>query len=319
MTDRIGRVAGRVGNEAYYLGWCMRSGMLGVASPLRVAQGAKAFLDYGMLGGVSMVPTTLHPKRTAIIDDRGEITYRELNDRINAIATAWLATGLKAGDGVAMLIRNHRGFFEAVFAAARCGARVILMNTGFSGPQVREVAAREGVDMMVYDEEFEPVVKGLELRFGGYRAWLDSRFHDPDTLDHLVATTEPKAPPKPAHPPRLVILTSGTTGAPKGAGRDVPVSLSPVGGPAQQGPVPLRRRLDGLGAALPRARPQPGGHADGAVRHPGAATAVHSRRRTRHARCPWRQQLGGRAGDAPARARAGPGALGEPRHLVAAG
>ena len=113
------------------------------------------------------------------------------------------------------------------------------MNTGFSGPQVREVVAREGVDLFVYDEEFEPLIAELELRHGRFRAWLDSRHEDGDTLDALIAARRPRvAPPKPAHAPRLVILTSGTTGTPKGAGRDVPISLSPVGGPLSK--VPFR-------------------------------------------------------------------------------
>src|SRR5262249_42484502 len=160
----------------------------------------------------------------------------ELDDRVNAIATAWIEQGLKPRDGVAIMTRNHRGFLEALFAAARCGARVILMNTGFSRPQVSEVALREGVDLFVYDEEFESLVADLELQHGRYRAWLDTREDGDDTLDALIASTPPRKPPKPARTPRLVILTSGTTGTPKGAGRDVPFSLSPVGGPLSKVP-----------------------------------------------------------------------------------
>ena len=76
--------------------------------------------------------------------------------------------GLKPSDGVAIMTRNHRGFLEALFAAAKCGARVVLMNTGFSAPQVSEVASREGVDLFVYDEEFEPLIADLELRRGAF-------------------------------------------------------------------------------------------------------------------------------------------------------
>jgi fatty-acyl-CoA synthase len=236
--ERAERLADRLGNEAYYLGCCFRSGMFGIESPQRVAQAGKALADYSMLGGCVAVAAIRHPDRTAVIDDRGEVTYRELEDRVNALANAWLASGLKARDGVAIMTRNHRGFLEAVFAAAKCGARVILMNTGFSAPQVTEVAGREGVDLFVYDEEFEPLMTELEPRFGRFRAWTDTRRQDSDTLDALIASSHPASPPKPSHAPRLVILTSGTTGTPKGAGRDVPVSLSPVGGPLSK--VPFR-------------------------------------------------------------------------------
>jgi fatty-acyl-CoA synthase len=236
--ERAGRLADRLGNEAYYLGYCFRSGMFGIESPQRVAQAGRALAEYGMLGGCVTVAAIRHPDRAAVIDERGQVTYRELDERVNALANAWIAAGLRPKDGVAILTRNHRGFLEALFAAAKCGARIVLMNTGFSAPQVTEVATREGVDLFVYDEEFEPLVTELELRFGRFRAWTDTREQDSDTLDALIAGSHPATPPKPAHPPRLVILTSGTTGTPKGAGRDVPISLSPVGGPLSK--VPFR-------------------------------------------------------------------------------
>ena len=235
---RAGKLADRFGNEAYYLGCCFRSGMFGIESPQRIAQAARALADYSMLGGCVAIAAIRHPDRVAVIDERGEVTYRELDERVNALANAWIAAGLRPKDGVAILTRNHRGFLEALFAAAKCGARIVLMNTGFSAPQVSEVAAREGVDLFVYDEEFEPLVSELEPRLGRFRAWTDTRPEDSDTLDAVIAGSHPKPPHKPAHAPRLVILTSGTTGTPKGAGRDIPISLSPVGGPLSK--VPFR-------------------------------------------------------------------------------
>ncbi len=235
---RAQRFADRFGNEAHYLEYCVRSGMLGIEPPQRLAQLARAFYDYGMLGGVVAIAAIRHPDKPAVIDERGALSYRELDERVNAIATAWLQRGLRAGDGVAVMTRNHGGFLEAVFAGARCGARVILLNSGFSGPQVREVVEREGVDLFVLDEEFESLTAGLEFRHGRYRAWVDTRADADDTLAALIASTPASRPPKPARAPRLVILTSGTTGTPKGAGRDVPVSLSPVGGPLSR--VPFR-------------------------------------------------------------------------------
>ena len=235
---RAQRFADRFRNEAHYLKYCVRSGMLGIEPPQRLAQLGRAFYDYGMLGGVVAIAAIRHPDKPAVIDERGAVSYRELDDRVNAIATAWLQRGLRAGDGVAVMTRNHGGFLEAVFAGAKCGARVILLNSGFSGPQVREVVEREGVDLFVLDEEFESLTTGLEFRHGRYRAWVDTREDADDTLAALIASTPATRPPKPARAPRLVILTSGTTGTPKGAGRDVPVSLSPVGGPLSR--VPFR-------------------------------------------------------------------------------
>jgi len=233
----------RLRNELYYVRVCFRCGMLGIESPVKLWRIARVFWDYGMLGGSVAIAAIRHPTTVAVVDDRGSITYRELDDRVNAIAASWITNGLKPGDGVGVLVRNHRGFVEAVLAASKCGARIILMNTGFAGPQIREVSEREGADLFVYDEEYEAELGGLEFRLGCYRAWCDTRQDADDTLDALVregsklAGTWPvPAPPKPARAPRLVILTSGTTGTPKGAGRDVPFSLAPVGGPLSRVP-----------------------------------------------------------------------------------
>ncbi len=237
--ERTSELAGRIGNEAHYFRCCVRSGMFGVEPPGRIAAVVKALADYGMLGGGVSVAAIRHPHRLAVIDERAGVSYRELDARVNALANAWRAAGLAAGDGVGIMARNHRGLLEALFAGAKCGARIVLMNTGFSGPQLREVAVREGVDLFVHDEEFGPLAAGLEPRLGRLRAWTE---HDDDaqhdTLQALIASASPAAPPKPACAPRLVLLTSGTTGTPKGAGRDVPLSLAPVGGPLSK--VPFR-------------------------------------------------------------------------------
>ena len=240
LRESAGRFAGRFGDEAFYAALCMRSGIVGPELPHRVVQMGLALERYGMLGGAVAVAGIRHRDHLAVIDEMGELTWGELDQRINAIALAWIEDGLQAGDGVGILCRNHRGMLEALFAAAKCGAKIVLMNTGFSGPQVREVAEREGVDLLVYDEEFEERLGDWEPRLGRLRGWLDSRLNDDDTLEALIASTPPRTPPKPAQGPRIVILTSGTTGTPKGAGRHVPLSLSPVGGPLSK--VPYRAR-----------------------------------------------------------------------------
>jgi len=235
----IQRVGRRARNEAYYVGMCFRSGLLAFNGPRATADVLLALRNFGMLGGAVVAAATRHPDRTAVIDDSGlSVTYRQLDERVNALANAWIRDGLKAGDAVAVLIRNHARFLETVFAAAKCGTRILLMNTGFSGPQIRDVLEREGVDLLVYDEEYEELFGDLTPPLGRWRAWLDTREDDPDTLAALIASAPSTPPPRPGRNAHLVILTSGTTGAPKGADREVPWSLAPVGGPLSR--VPFR-------------------------------------------------------------------------------
>ncbi len=199
----------------------------------------RAIERHGLLASSIAIGAIRHPDRVAIRDDRGDLSYRELHERANAVANGWHERGLRAGDGVAILVRNHRGFLEAAFGAILCGARVILLNTSFAGPQLREVAEREGTDLLVYDDEFAAIVEGLEPRCGRFRAWVDDPDGtDGDTLEALIAGASIASPPKAGRPAKLVILTSGTTGTPKGAPRDEPRSLAIVGGLLSR--IPLR-------------------------------------------------------------------------------
>jgi acyl-CoA synthetase (AMP-forming)/AMP-acid ligase II len=223
------KLAERAGDEAYFAAVCVRSGVVGIEPPRRVVKMLLEFERYGLLAGAIAVGALRHGDRAALIDERGELTYRELHESSSAIANAWRRRGLQPGEGVAILVRNHRGFLESVFAAAKCGARVILLNTSFAGPQIREVAGREGTDLLVYDDEYAEVLSGIDdPPRGGWRAWTDGP--GDDTLDALIADGDRRAPPRPRTAPRITILTSGTTGAPKGAPRSEPKSLGLLGG-----------------------------------------------------------------------------------------
>src|SRR5271154_1998392 len=154
------KLAERAGDEAYFAAISVRRGLLGPERPQRLAQLVRGFQRYGLIGGAVVAGALRHGDRAVMIDERGELTYKELDERSNALANAWRKGGLNAGDGVAILARNHRGFLEAVFAAAKCGARIVLLNTSFAGPQIREVATREGTDLLVYDEEYAETLAG---------------------------------------------------------------------------------------------------------------------------------------------------------------
>jgi fatty-acyl-CoA synthase len=223
------KLAERAGDEAYFAALCVRSGVVGIEPPHRLAKMLLAFERHGMLGGAVAVGAIRHGDQAAVIDERGELSYKELHERSNALANAWRAYGLEPGEGVAILVRNHRGFLESVFAAAKCGARVVLLNTSFAGPQIVEVATREGTDLLVYDDEYAEVLEGIEEPpRGRWRAWVDEP--GDDTLDALIDGGDTSAPPRPGTAPRITILTSGTTGTPKGAPRSEPKSLALIGG-----------------------------------------------------------------------------------------
>jgi fatty-acyl-CoA synthase len=189
--------------------------------------------EFGMIPALNARRT---PNRTAIIDDFGEITFSELDEAAHEVANGLLEKGVKGGDGVAILARNHRWFLIAVYGAARAGARIILLNSEFSGPQIKEVSEREGAKLIIYDDEYFQAVSKAEPELGKLRALgINPDKDEPsgstdETLEDFVARNSGKPAPKVTKHSSIIILTSGTTGTPKGANRSTPPSLAPIGG-----------------------------------------------------------------------------------------
>src|SRR5438067_7582344 len=92
-----GKLAGRVGDEAYYVRLCVRSGIGGLGLPHRLPKMLRAFERYGMLAGAVTVGAIRHGDRIAVRDELGDLTFRELDQRSNALANAWREQGLAAG------------------------------------------------------------------------------------------------------------------------------------------------------------------------------------------------------------------------------
>ncbi|MFD6353665.1 acyl-CoA synthetase [Nocardia tengchongensis] len=221
-----------VGERAYLEAESARlavgAGLARVESPVALVAAATAMLRYGTLAAGLRLSAARFGGRTAVIDELGELTFAELEDRSNRLANAWRERGLKPREGVAVLARNHRGLLDAIFAAAKCGARIILLNTDFAAPQIRDVASREGTDLLVYDDEYADLLGEVRPKRGSYRAWTEQPRED--SLEFLIATGSPDAPPAPGAEPKIILLTSGTTGTPKGAPRAEPKSLLSLGG-----------------------------------------------------------------------------------------
>jgi acyl-CoA synthetase (AMP-forming)/AMP-acid ligase II len=221
------------------LGSLASTRLLGPVRPDRMVQMALAPLRVG-LGPATIVAlgAARHPDHPALIDERGTLTYGELDRRSAGVAAGLRRDfGIGPDRGLALMCRNHRGFLEGLFAASRCGADLLLLNTDFSGPQLAEVVEREGPSVVIHDAEFTDAIE--RAGFGERRiiAWHD-RYLKAPTLDALIERGG--RPPRNHHASRFVLLTSGTTGAPKGAPRAP--SASALLGPwtALTGRVPLR-------------------------------------------------------------------------------
>ncbi|HYH32750.1 MAG TPA: AMP-binding protein [Pseudonocardia sp.] len=190
----------------------------------------------GMVGGLARYGLSItagyaagaarHPDRDAVVDDDGTLTFAELASWTDAVARGLAASGAGPGTRLGVLCRNHRGAIAAQVAAGKVGADAVLLNTGLSAGQLREVAGELDLHTVVADEEFRPALEGLPEHC---RVVTDTDLDDLDGPGPL-----PRRPPA-GH---TIVLTSGTTGTPKGARRPPLHSISPAA--AILSAIPLR-------------------------------------------------------------------------------
>jgi len=227
---------GRGAAELHYARKMFEAGALRLESPQAMAAMLADIRRWGEFGMIPALNARRHPDHVAVIDDDGEMTFGELDRAAHAVANGLRAKGVKGGDGVALLIRNHRWFLVGVYGAARVGARIILLNSEFSGPQIKEVSEREGARVIIYDDEYTAAVAQAEPALGKFRALATNPDSEEpsgstdDTLADLIARSSKQPAPKVTKHSSVIILTSGTTGTPKGANRSTPPSLAPIGG-----------------------------------------------------------------------------------------
>jgi acyl-CoA synthetase (AMP-forming)/AMP-acid ligase II len=192
----------------------------GLLNPRFVISYARAAIEHGQSLAMGIAAATrMRPDDVAIIDDSGRLLFAELENRVFSIAAGLREAGVGPGHNVGILCRNHRGFIEATVAVSAVGGDALFLNTGFAGPQLADVLARENAKTLIYDEEFSNTVEAHAGECQRFLAWSQSDSPVP-TLDDLARAHPPTAPARLSKAGAVTILTSGTTGTPKGAARD---------------------------------------------------------------------------------------------------
>jgi acyl-CoA synthetase (AMP-forming)/AMP-acid ligase II len=238
----VQHVLDRVSHSAQAIKVLAEAGVIRPMRPEKLVHMAATMLRWGPTPAAGYaVSAVRRPDQIGIIDELGTLTFKEIHERTNALANAWSDQGIGEGDGVAILCRNHRGFIDATVACSKLGANALYLNTMFAGPQITDVCKREKPKAIVYDQEFAGMVEEAGKRRKRFVAWFDGEDGPPSSdqlLEDLIAAGDTGNLVAPAEKGRVVILTSGTTGTPKGANRSQPKSLAPAAGFLSK--IPLR-------------------------------------------------------------------------------
>ncbi|MFQ5665089.1 MAG: class I adenylate-forming enzyme family protein [Candidatus Binatia bacterium] len=169
-----------------------------------------------VLGEILRRHARVRPEQTAYVIGTARVTYGQFNDRVNRLAHALRALGVRRGERVAVLANNCVQYPLAYFACIKLGAILVPVNARFKDDEVQYVVAHAAVVVVLYGPEFGATIRRLRgcwpcvrhyrsLAGRAFRAWLDGYpGHEP-----LEFVDE--------QDPHVMLYTSGTTGRPKGA------------------------------------------------------------------------------------------------------
>jgi fatty-acyl-CoA synthase len=225
----------------------VRAGVIHPVRPDKLALIVRALSRWGASPAAGIAGAAIsHPDEVMVEDEAGSLTFAEVHRRSNALARGLAAEGVREGDGVAIMCRNHRGFVDATLAVSKLGANGLYMNTAFAAPQLAGVVEREEPVALIYDGEFAALLEqateaGKEIGLRRFVSWTAGGGGTEDTpAEELIESNHDGDLDPPAESSRFVILTSGTTGTPKGAQRSQPDTLGPLA--AMFSKIPLRAR-----------------------------------------------------------------------------
>jgi fatty-acyl-CoA synthase len=215
ITDRLAETLGIVATMR-------RAGVIAPMRPDKYIRIAAAMQreNMGITSGFAAAAQRC-PDRPGLVDELGTLTWRDIDQRADAFAAALQALP-SPSKVIGIMARNHRGFVESLIAANRIGADVLLLNTSFAGPALAEVLNREGALSalaVIYDEEFTATVdRAVADKPDATRiiAWTEGP-QDGPTVETMIAEHTGRQPQRASTKSKVILLTSGTTGSPKGA------------------------------------------------------------------------------------------------------
>ena len=148
------------------------------------------------------------PDGVAIRYGERQWSWAQWASRIRRVAGALQAAGVRRGESVAFLDKNHPACLEILFAAASIGAVTTVVNWRLGGDELAHV---------LDDSRPRLLFVGAELRAAAEVAGPERIVVIDDEYESLLAAAAPARPEDvDESETALVIYSSGTTGRPKG-------------------------------------------------------------------------------------------------------
>jgi fatty-acyl-CoA synthase len=162
----------------------------------------------------------VRPDEVALVWDGGSATWSELYERVNAVAAALAAQGVKEGDLIALVLQNRPEFIETIYAANRLGAAFLPINFRLAPREWRYILEHGGAAVVLTEADFEPQLASAVADLDITRITLAENptegFVRYDALVAPFTGTRLDVVDVAADSMQRLMYTSGTTAHPKG-------------------------------------------------------------------------------------------------------
>ena len=181
-------------------------------SPDTLAPALVARASQITIGELFRAQARIRPTAVAVEEGGRQLSYRELNGRVNRLCQVLTAFGIHHGDRLALLSENRTEYLEVTLAAAKLGAIVCALNWRLAPPEQEHCIRLATPGLLIASPRYEDALTALDHG-------VDHTLVLGETYEEQLAAAEPHEPTTPVHPEDglAILYTSGTTGLPKGA------------------------------------------------------------------------------------------------------
>ncbi|HEY6237530.1 MAG TPA: acyl--CoA ligase family protein [Candidatus Elarobacter sp.] len=189
-----------------------------IAEPTAAAVHLRALDPFDFLERSAFV----YPEKTAVVDGAARRTYPEFLERVERLAAALQARGVREGERVAVIAPNTSMVLEATYAVPRAGGVLCALNTRLAPDEIDYILSHCGASLLLYDHELDPLVSRLASDVPRIRVAArgeNASAGGAEEYEHVLAAADRAAlVPRTGGEDDTISInyTSGTTGKPKG-------------------------------------------------------------------------------------------------------
>ncbi|MFZ3577807.1 AMP-binding protein [Virgibacillus sp. DJP39] len=152
-------------------------------------------------------------EKVVLVDEKEKISYKELLSQSEQLSMALKKIhGLRPGQKVGFLCINHASLVKSIFAVARLGSDIYLLNTEMSKKQFNQLQDIHDFDLLIYDPELNTLIEQSSYD----KDKVFSYHENLPAINNLLFTSE-KLKLSRTSASKIVLLTGGTTGKSKEA------------------------------------------------------------------------------------------------------